>query len=563
MYFCTYKIGILSFEYFIARKILKNEIDGKKVSLPIVRISIICISLAMLVNIITIAVVKGFQHEVRDKVIGFGSHAVITKSGQNTLFESDPIQKDNGFKNALLSHKTIKHIQAVAYKAGLLQSNITHKNRNDQQEIQGVLIKGVEKSYDWAFFKSHLVSGRIPNYHVIKNSDEVLISKKIASDLHFKLNDTIAAFFVKNKPVKKKFTIVGLYETGYEELDKKIVIADLKHIQKLNDWGIQASISIDDTLKNNQLIIRCEAIGGNGNYRYDWGKGYNRFGGFLLYPLKDTTIRVIVSDYAIFLDGHGEKTSIPDTASLKINVTGEDNELQPIKLKDGLIAKKYTDDAGYTFDISAGNRLISCKLINGNGSNTNYIGGYECNIGEWDELAAAVSFLKKKCILNPTKESLKVTSIIDSQSDIFTWLAFLDINVWIILLLMIVIGVINMGSALLVMILVKTNFIGLLKALGASDWSVRKIFLYQVGFLIVRGMFWGNLIGIGLCLIQVYFEPLKLDATVYYLSAVPIEINLYSILILNMITLLVCVLSMVIPSYIITRISPAKSIKFN
>jgi lipoprotein-releasing system permease protein len=135
--------------------------------------------------------------------------------------------------------------------------------------------------------------------------------------------------------------------------------------------------------------------------------------------------------------------------------------------------------------------------------------------------------------------------------------------VWIILLLMIVIGVINMGSALLVMILVKTNFIGLLKALGASDWSVRKIFLYQVGFLIVRGMFWGNLIGIGLCLIQVYFEPLKLDATVYYLSAVPIEINLYSILILNMITLLVCVLSMVIPSYIITRISPAKSIKFN
>jgi lipoprotein-releasing system permease protein len=128
---------------------------------------------------------------------------------------------------------------------------------------------------------------------------------------------------------------------------------------------------------------------------------------------------------------------------------------------------------------------------------------------------------------------------------------------------MIIIGVINMGSALLVMILVKTNFIGMMKALGASNWTIRKVFLHQAGFLILRGMLWGNAIGIGFCVLQKYFKIIPLNAEVYYLNAVPIQINIGILILLNCATLLVCLIALIIPSYIVTRISPSKSIKFN
>ena len=200
----------------------------------------------------------------------------------------------------------------------------------------------------------------------------------------------------------------------------------------------------------------------------------------------------------------------------------------------------------------------------GKGSFQKYVGAFEFTLRDWNLLQEDVKFLKKQIqFQQPNGEDLRVTSIVDSQSDIFVWLGFLDINVYIILVLMIIIGVINMGSALLVMILVKTNFIGMLKALGAKNWSIRKIFLYQAGFLILRGMFWGNLIGIGLCLVQKYFHVLKLNPEVYYLNAVPIDINIFSILILNAATLIVCLLALIIPSYVITRISPVKAIRFN
>lgn len=539
--------------------------EGKKVSQPIVRISIISIALAMIVNIITLAVVKGFQQEVRDKVIGFGAHAVITKSCENTIYESEPISIHQSFYPSLLHSKKIKHIQPVAYKPALLQSNITKKNPEIQQEIEGVLVKGVDKTYDWEFFSSNLVAGRIPNFNENTISDEILISKKIATDLNYKLEDEVRTFFVKNKPIKKMFKIVGIYETGYEELDKQIIIADLRHIQQLNDWGMQVSISVSDTLHNGSLVIEANPIGGNGNYRLDWGNGYDRVGAYGFYPIKDTTIRVIASDYWMFMDGSDGETSIPDTAFLQVKIHNNNSDFQPIATNsDGLVAKKYLDNSGYHFSIQAGNRTIEFKLIDGKGSFHNYIGAFECAVNNWNTLEEDVNYLKNHVLLGSKKNNLlKVTSIVDSQSDIFVWLSFLDINVWIILSLMIIIGVINMGSALLVMILVKTNFIGMMKAIGASNWSIRKVFLHQAAFLILRGMLWGNAIGIGFCILQKYFKIIPLNPEVYYLNAVPIQLNFGIFILLNVATLVLCLLALLLPSYIITRISPAKSIKFN
>ena len=539
--------------------------EGKKVSQPIVRISIISIALAMIVNIITLAVVKGFQQEVRDKVIGFGSHAIITKSGENTIYESEPISIHQSFYPSLLQSKKIKHIQPVAYKPALLQSNITKKNPEIQQEIEGVLVKGVDKSYDWEFFSSNLVEGRVPNFNTNTTSDEILISKKISSDLNYHLGDEVRTFFVKNKPIKKMFKIVGIYETGYEELDKQIIIADLRHIQQLNDWGIQVSVTVSDTLYNGNLVIQANPIGGNGNYRLDWGYGYDKVGAYGFYPTKDTIIRVIASDYWMFMDGKDGETSIPDTAYLRVKIHNNNSDYQPIQInEDDLVAKKYLDQSGYRFSIQAGNRTIEFTQIDGKGSYHNYVGAFECAVNDWNTLEEDVHFLKNQVLIGGERnQQLKVTSIVDSQSDIFVWLSFLDINVWIILCLMIIIGVINMGSALLVMILVKTNFIGMMKGLGASNWSIRKVFLYQAAFLMMRGMLWGNIIGIGFCLLQKYFKLIPLNPEVYYLNAVPIQLNFGLFLILNIATLVICLLALIIPSFIITRISPAKSIKFN
>jgi lipoprotein-releasing system permease protein len=550
-------------------------VQGKKVSRPIVRISIISITLAVVVNLITIAVVTGFQHEVREKVSGFGSHIFITSSGESSIYESDPILKKQSFYPNLQKETGIKSIQYVAYKPVLLQSDKKERQYKlpsgkdtsyVQQEIQGAILKGVDHAYDFTFFKQHLKNGRLPNFSKDSICQEIIVSSRIAKDLNLELNEDVKAFFVKNQPIKRLFKLVGIYETGLEEFDKKMVLGDIRIVQQLNDWGIKSSIEIEDTMSNGQLIIKANVIGGNGNYRYNWGKGYENYSGFLLCPLKDTIIRLIASDYWMNIDGKGEQTSIPDTAYLKIKIGGKAYSYCDFQLNsENELTRKYLADDGTKFSLKASEKEVYFEQIDGKGSSSNYVGGFELSITNWNELPIILDKLKKRYELIPTKndESLSVRSITDTQNDIFVWLGFLDLNVIIILTLMILIGIINMGSALLVLILVRSNFIGMMKAMGATNWSIRKIFLIQAGFLILRGMFWGNLIGLGVCGLQHFFGILKLNPEVYYLHQVPVEISFLTVVLLNLGTLLVCLSALIIPSIVITRIRPIKAIKFN
>lgn len=575
MYFSAPKNNVLSFEYFISRKVLKSEVQGKKVSRPIVRISIISIALAVVVNLITIAVVTGFQHEVREKVSGFGSHLFIMSSGENSIYECEPIRKDQTFFPALGKEDGIKYIQYVAYKPVLFQSdkkertfklNSGKDTSYVQQEIQGAILKGVDHSYDMSFFKQHLKKGRLPVFSKDTISQEIMISSKIARDLNLQLNEEVKAFFVKSQPIRRVFKLVGIYETGLEEFDKKIAIGDIRIVQELNDWGIKASIVVEDTMSNGQLIIKGEVTGGNGNYRYDWGKGYENYSGFTLCPTKDTVIRLIASDYWTDINGREEKTSIPDTAYLKIKIKGTGMSYCDFKLtSDASLIREYTNNTGTKFMLKASQKEVHLEQIDGKGSSSNYVGGFELAVSNWNELPEITERLKKRFELIPTKhnEVLSVQSIMDTQNDIFVWLGFLDLNVIIILTLMILIGIINMGSALLVLILVRTNFIGMMKAMGANNWSIRKIFLIQAGFLILRGMVYGNLIGLTICGIQYFFGVLTLNPEVYYLSEVPIEISFWSWVALNIGTLVICISALIIPSIVITRINPIKAIRFN
>ena len=187
----------------------------------------------------------------------------------------------------------------------------------------------------------------------------------------------------------------------------------------------------------------------------------------------------------------------------------------------------------------------------------NQIGAFEVFVDDFDQIIPIGN-----AVYNETGSTLDTQTIRDKYASIFEWLDLFDFNIIMIIGIMILVAGINMITALLVLILERTQMIGILKALGSSDWSVRKIFLYNAMYLIGVGLFWGNLIGIGLMLIQKYGKIFKLNPDTYYVSEAPIYLSWDYILILNAGTFLLCLLMLLIPSFIISKISPVKAIRF-
>lgn len=435
----------MSFEYFIANKVLKTKEKGIKVSRPILRISLISVALTIIVNLITLATVHGFQNEIREKIVGFNAPIFLIKAGNENIYEADPINESQVIIDTLKEIEGVKYIAPVLYKPALIRSEnfiqssdgLESAQQVTKKEVNGVVLKGINEQYPKSFLTSILKQGRIPDF---KNKDnEVLVSVQTCRDLQFKLEDDIAIFFVKNRSLMQRFKIVGIFETGIDKLDNQVVFAPLNKVQELCDFN-------------------------------DLNKGA-----------------------------------------------------------------------------------------------THFVSGFEIQINEWNQLEDIHSKIQDAIILKPNEhgEQLHSISVLNSESDIFSWLGFLDTNVFIIISLMILIGIVNIGSVLLVMIVVRSNFIGILKALGATNWSIRKIFLFQTGALILKAMVIGNIIGLSLCYIQNKFELIKLDSSVYYLSHVPIDLSFGAVLIINLITFVTCMASLLIPSYVIARIDPSKSIKFN
>lgn len=153
-------------------------------------------------------------------------------------------------------------------------------------------------------------------------------------------------------------------------------------------------------------------------------------------------------------------------------------------------------------------------------------------------------------------------TIRDKFPAIFEWLELQDINKVVILLLLMIVAIINMVTTLLILILERTKMIGMLKSLGQTDWNIRKIFLYHAGIIILHGMFWGNLFGIGACWLQKKFEFIKLSEADYYLNVAPVDINIWAILLINICTLAIIILFLLIPSYLVARIQPVKALRF-
>ena len=192
-----------------------------------------------------------------------------------------------------------------------------------------------------------------------------------------------------------------------------------------------------------------------------------------------------------------------------------------------------------------------------NNSHYNQIGGYEIAINNFDDLEE-----KTEVIDDLIRYDLKAQSIKETNPQIFDWLALQDFNVIIIIILMLIVGSVNMITSLLIVILEKSKFIGILKAIGSSNWGIRKIFLYNSIYLILNGLFWGNTFALGFAFLQKYYNLISLDETIYFMSFVPVSIDISSILMINIGTVIICYLILIIPSIIIAKISPVKSIRF-
>jgi lipoprotein-releasing system permease protein len=419
------EISMRGAAFFIARRIFQNKEGEKNISPPAVHVAVISIALGLVVMILAIAIVVGFKKEVRNKMIGFGSHIQITNFDSNSYYEMNPIAISDTILNFLQIFPTITHVQRFITKPGLIKT---------LEDSQGVVFKGIDENYNWDFFKQNLLEGEILSIRPDSTLTDVLISKKIADKLDLKMGDSFQTFFVRqdDNASQRKFTIAGVYQTNFSDYDKLFILADIKQIRRINQWDNDMVSGLELRVKNyGQLDLTAEAL---------------------------------------YFD-----------------------------------MQSHTDRLGNVF--------------------------YTRSVKQ----------------LNPM---------------LFAWLDVLDINVVLILVLMFLVAGFSMISGLLIIILERANMIGTLKALGENNSNIRKIFLYVCAFLIGKGLFWGNLIGLSVCFIQKYTGILKLDPETYYLSEVPIEINWISIFLINLGTLFITLLLLIVPSYLVANISPAKTIRF-
>lgn len=415
----------MNLEYFIAKRLLGKQKNTKSFSRPIISIAVIGISLGLTVMILSAAIVTGFKNEIRNKVIGFGSHIQIVNFDSNISFETSPVTMDEAITGKLSGLRGVRHIQVFATKPGIIKT---------EDDIQGIVLKGVGKDFNWSFFEKNITAGETLASSLSDTvlTNNVVISKSISSLLKLKVGDEFAMYFVQDPPRMRRFKVAGIYETGLGELDKLFILCDLRHIQRLNQWEPDQ-----------------------------------------------------ISGYEIQIDDFK-------------NMERLTNEI---------------------FDMI----------------------GYGFSEDNW----------------------LRVISISDKYPQFFDWLGLLDMNVWIILALMLLVAGFNMVSGLLIIILERTNMIGILKALGIDNFSLRKVFLYLAAFLIGKGLLWGNVLGIGIGLLQHYTGLLRLDQTTYFINAVPVNLNLFHIILLNAGTMILTVGMLIIPSYVISKISPDKTIRFD
>ena len=512
----------MGFAHFIARRIVRPDDPGKSgLSRPIVFIAVLGIVIGMAVMILTVGISTGFQREVRAKVTGAGSHIEIVSICGGDTRDSERMRIQQSFYPWLDTLTGVRHISVYALKPGIVETD---------NEIQGVVVKGVGQDHDWSFLRSHLVSGDILSIPDTSGYATTLISSWLSRRLQQGVGDTVTIYLIRGREEirPRRFKVKGIYETGIEKIDHQLVFVDIAHLQRFAQWGIQAEILVSDTVSEQGILLEALGFGGDRNYAYEWpGTKLEGKGPHWIRATGDTTITLILRD---------TDNTIPDTARLHI--------------RQGDVR---ADWVWSTRD------LVSIARGGSGGSYKEYCGGFEVALDDHRDLIA----MDDRIYTDYLNEDQRTITVREKFPEIFAWLELLDTNVVVVIALMVLVAIINMTSALLIIILERTNMIGVLKALGSSNGAIRKIFLIDAAYILGFGVVLGDILGIGLGTLQKFTGVVRLPIESYYVDAVPVDLDLLPIAMLNVGTLLVCVLALIIPSLMVSRIAPAKAIRFD
>lgn len=390
-------------------------------SVPIVKIAVAGIALGICVMLLSVFIVTGFKQEITDKLSGFMAHLNITAYENNVTYADSPVSAGGDLLADLRGVEGVKQVYAYVDKPAILKSG---------GEIHGVVLKGVDTSYDASFFRKHIREGECPDFRAVSPVNEILLSASVANLLGVKSGDKLNAHFVQDPPRVRVFVVKGIYDTGFKEYDDMIVLCDMRHLQRLNAWKPEQVSGIGVELERLEDIPRAEEV---------------------------------------------------------------INDLLP---------------------------------------------------------------------MDEHSDFYKVVSLYRTAPQIFDWLNMLNANVAVILTLIIIVAGFNMVSGLLIFILDKTSMIGILKALGYKNISLKRLFLYIASGMIIRGMAAGNLLAFLLGGLQYFFHFMKLDPATYYMDTVPVYFNAGYAVLLNAGVLLISVLMLIVPTMLISRIMPIKAIRF-
>jgi lipoprotein-releasing system permease protein len=415
----------LNFPLFIAKRIYFSEGDRHEVSRPAIRIATVGVAIGLAVMIITVSVILGFKHTIRDKVVGFGSHIQVTNFVTQQTAVPAPIAISDTLMRELKAIPNVRQVECYTMTQGILKTD---------SDFLGVAFKGVGEDYDLSFIRQNMLEGKLPTFSSQKSSNQIVVSRKQADKLHLHVGDKVYAYFIGYDDVRaRRFTVSGIYQSNMKQFDDVLCMTDLRTTRRLNDWE-------SDQCSGAEILV----------------KDFDR--------INETNMAVVE------------------------------------------LVKNNSDHYG---------------------------------------------------------ETLSSQTIFEAYPQIFSWLSLLDINVWIILALMVCVAGFTMISGLLIIILERTQMIGILKALGARNKTVRHTFLWFAAFIISQGLLIGDVIGIGLVVLQQQTGFIHLDPASYYVDTAPMELNIPIIVILNVATLLISVFVLIAPSYLVSHIQPVKAMQFD
>ena len=494
---------------FLARRMTVDP-TGQGIARPVVRMAQAGVAVGVALIILSLAIVQGFQRDVRSLVVGFGSHLRVVAADQGRTQGTDRVAWADVDTAALRSIPGIEQVQAFAQRPAILETS---------EEVEGVVVKGLGADADTTFLRQRLKAGNLPDFSASTQAMELLVSAEQARTLSLVVGQRVRLLLAnaKGEMRPRVFSISGIYETGLQEFDAEYVFCGLHHLQQLSGWGIQARLQVlDDGVDDLPGVrhVMARANGGQGRLAYRWsGVDWRGEGP---HPLQGSgEAMLVVSD--------GGET-ISDTAWVSWGLEGmEDPEV----------------------------RLAG-------GSHGQYVGGFEMRVRDYGAL-----WTMADSVFFAVPYALDVRSVVDDHPELFQWLAMLDLNVELIIGLMVLIAILNMASALLLLMLERTRSIGLLKAVGMADGPLMGVFVRLAVRILLRGLLWGNLIGFGVAWLQLETGWITLDARSYYLSEVPIHLDFVQIAWVEAMILGVCALAMFLPARFIARLDPVEALRFD